>query len=222
MSQVPRHLNWEPTFDLMTSEWQGLDTPSVDVDWDAALAVMLTEMADLKRRGEWRTGKRTLLGQLGINYQEVLMCKGLAWLLSPDAWHGLGDLFLLEFLGTLGLPEDGADRAVVVVEESRGDTRADLVVRFSATTVVLEAKIFALEQPQQADRLAMGWADEDPTLVFLTPAGRMPQTAVASAGQWRCLSWSAIADMAERAVSRASNPSAGALDLVETLRRNGG
>lgn len=213
---------WESTFDFMLTEWITLESPLVQADWDVAFASMVAEAAELKRRGDWRSGKRTLLAELGLQYQEVLMCRGLAWLLTPDAWHGLGTLFLTEFLTSLEQPTHGADRAVITLEEARAATRADLVLRYPGGVVLLEAKILAGEQATQADRLAREWAGEHPTLVFLTRSGRAPLTAVESAGLWRSLSWLDIARMAESAASRASQPSPGALDLIETLKRYGG
>ena len=51
-------------------------------------------------------------------------------------------------------------------------------------TVLIEAKIWALEQRQQADRLADEWG-EGTHLVFLTREGNYPSTAVTSRDRWR-------------------------------------
>lgn len=75
-------------------------------------------------------------------------------------------------------------------------------MRFAARvgrhTVIIEAKVLAGEQTEQADRLYKHWADEEPTLVFLTRTGHMPYTAVASVDRWAVCTWRDIAQLARR------------------------
>ena len=145
----------ELAFGSLRDAWHDLlAEPDPVATWPTAFHAMESEQRDLRAAGLWRTGGRTLLRALGVHHSEVLMCRGLAWLLTPDGWHGLGIRVLCGLLARLDLPDDGAERAVVVTEEVRGDTRADIVVRFSTTTLLIEAKIFAGEQEQQAYRLA--------------------------------------------------------------------
>jgi PD-(D/E)XK nuclease superfamily len=106
----------------------------------------------------------------------------------------------------------------VAVEETRsgGETRADLVVRMPGVTLLIEAKVYADEQPGQCDRLAEAWADEKPTLVFLILDGRLPYTAVTSAGLWHQLAWPQVAAVIADA-ARASDCAPGVLDLLATI-----
>lgn len=111
----------------------------------------------------------------------------------PGWLAGLGTSFLEVLMSDLGLPLDGAERATVAQEETCKDTRADMVLRTPGTTFILEAKVFAREQPEQCERLARGWADEAPTVVYLTRDGRTPTTALEAATVWQTMTWLAQA-----------------------------
>lgn len=52
------------------------------------------------------------------------MCSGLAWLLNPDGWHGLGSAVLNGLLAKIGVHAAGSASATVALEETRHDTRA--------------------------------------------------------------------------------------------------
>lgn len=210
-------------FERLRDEWLVVaDEPDPTPGWDAELALMAAEVAALRANGVWRTGRKTLLGVLGLHHNELAMCRCLAWFLTPDAWHGLGASVLLRLLTHLDLDAEGAGDAVVAVEESRDDTRADIVVRFGSKTVLLEAKIWAGEQPTQCDRLAQNWADETPTLVFLTRAGSKPRTAIETGELWCCVAWSDVADFIEQALGDRKEIDVGALEYLRTLRTYGG
>lgn len=222
-STSPTPTDWVLAYDAMLDAWQQLSRPKDQVlDWDESIVSMCAEMSDLRIRGQWRSGGRTLLRELGIHHNEVLLCRGLAWLLTPDGWHGLGARFLTGILAALGASADGAGAALVATEECRHWTRADIIVRLADTTLIFEAKIFALEQPDQADRIADEWADEHPTLVFLTRTGAQPVTAVESLGMWRTLTWRQLAGIADTAATATSAASNGAWEFIETLKEYGG
>ncbi|WP_440220166.1 PD-(D/E)XK nuclease family protein [Dietzia sp. MNB45] len=180
-------------------------------------------MAELTRQQKneraWRSGHRTLMRELGLDHLEVYMCRGLAWLLTPDGWHGLGSEYLSAFLELLALPVEGAEQASVTTEETRGDTRADIVVRTPAATVLIEAKISAPEGARQADRLAEGWSPESASLVFLTSDGGIPVTAVDSVDQWTTLRWQNLGAIGRDLMNRVGPETIapGARDLIETL-----
>jgi len=55
---------------------------------------MRGEADSLRDQGRWRGGHRTLMHALGIQHREVFLTAGLAWLLDPDGWHGLGSRVL--------------------------------------------------------------------------------------------------------------------------------
>jgi hypothetical protein len=190
--------------------------------WNAQIQEMRAEVGRLKAYGVWRSGARTLLSELGVHYSEVALCRGMAWLLRPDGWHGLGTTMLEELLDHLGLPTDGADGATVSTEVLRHETRADIVIQFADTCVLIEAKIFAEEQSDQADRLARWWSEDASTLVFLTRDGRRPATAIESHESWRTLRWQEVARLLGVAIAKRPDCAPGARDLQQTLELHGG
>lgn len=135
------------------------------------------------------------------------------------AGHHLDRVALNAFLEHLGQPPVQSDDEVKIqVEEIREDTRADIVLNLGKRTIVIEAKVHAGEQPTQADRLADLWGEHSPTLVFLTPNGYAPYTAVASEESWIPCRWRDLAAAMRRAIAEHGvEPSAGARDLLETI-----
>jgi PD-(D/E)XK nuclease superfamily len=208
---------------LMAEEWQAVLASSVAdqavlMDWEQSIDLMRREADSLRDQGRWRGGYRTLMHALGLQHREVYLTAGLAWLLDPDGWHGLGSKVLSGLLGQLGLPPAINYPVRVAVEESRsgGETRADLVVRMPGVTLLIESKVYADEQPGQCDRLAAAWAPEQPTLVFLTLDGRPPRTADRSAALWQCLAWAQVAVIIADA-ARVSDCAPGVQDLLATI-----
>jgi hypothetical protein len=63
--------------------------------------------------------KRTLMHAQGIHYLELPLTAGLAWLLDPDGWHGLGIHVLSGLLDQLGLAPAVARPVTVTTEEDR-------------------------------------------------------------------------------------------------------
>lgn len=205
---------------LLMREWRDLSEEAAA--WHAQLEHMRAEMTDLRERGLWRSGGRTLLRALWLQHDEVILCRGLAWLLQTDGWHGLGPSYLRRLLDHLGIEHDELSQVEVVTEEARGDTRADIVVRFGQSTLLVEAKVWAGEQHQQADRLADGWQDENPYLVFLTRDGRPPTSAINSAGSWHGISWAELAVLLEEAVGERPDCAPGVREYLQTLITYGG
>jgi hypothetical protein len=207
----------------MAEEWNAvLASPigeqAVLADWEQSIDSMRREAAFLRDQGRWRGGYRTLMHALGIQHREVYLTAGLAWLLDPDGWHGLGSKVLSELLVQLGLPSAIDYPVRVAVEESRsgGETRADLVVRMPGVTLLIESKVYADEQPGQCDRLADAWVTEQPTLVFLTLDGRPPRTAITSAALWHRMAWLQVAAIIADA-ARVSDCAPGVRDLLATI-----
>ena len=84
--------------------------------------------------------------------------------------------------------------------------------------MIIEAKVFAGEQPRQADRIFEYWASENPTLVFLTRTGHLPYTATKSAGSWVACTWRDIAQLVRTTAAQTGlEPSAGAREFIETI-----
>jgi hypothetical protein len=218
----------EVDYDAMVAEWAALisDTSSM-TRWETAYDEAVAAEAALRAAGHWRSGGRTLLHSLGLHHSELHLCAGLAWLLTPDGWHGLGPAFLRAFLNELDLsdvdPRD-AERALVVTEETISDTRADLVIRLpvSSRTVLVEAKVWAGEQDDQCDRLAQHWESESPVLVFLTRTGVAPATALRSHTRWRTLTWSRVAALLDEVTRARDGWAPGVAEYLSTLEIYGG
>lgn len=207
----------------MSAEWDGLlaraaSDQMVAVEWEQLVTSMRREVDRLRDQGRWQGGYRTLMHALGIQYREVYLTAGLAWLLDPDGWHGLGSQVLSGLLAQLGLSSAIEHPVTVTTEETRsaGETRADLVVRMPGVTLLVEAKVYAVEQPDQCDRLADAWAPENPSLVFLTREGQPPQTAVRSAALWQRLTWAQVGAIVA-AAARTPDCAPGVRELLTTI-----
>lgn len=187
------------------------------------MSSMHSEVDNLRSERRWRGGKRTLMHALGIHYKELPLTAGLAWLLDPDGWHGLGSRVLSGLLDQLGLPTEVIRPVTVSTEEARPawQTRADLVVRMPRTTLLFEAKVFSDEEEKQCDRLSKAWEPEAPTRVFLTMDGRLPLTAVHSRGQWHSLTWTQVGVVIRDAIDRVQDCAPGARDFLATIEMMG-
>lgn len=198
-------------FDLLRLEWhEGRPV----LDWESDFSRLIDEW----RAVEWRSGGKTLLAALGLQFHEVSLCRGLAWLLDPDGGHQLGRRPLEAFLRNLDVPVVEGAPVRIRVEESREDTRADVVLGVGERTIVIEAKVHAGEQPRQADRLHTHWANENLTLLFLTRSGQAPYTAADSKDLWLARAWREVAQVMRLAAAEAEiEPSAGAREFIEAI-----
>jgi len=227
-------VNFDVTFEALEQEWLNLTREAVsqqrwsDLDlvgrWERAFADLSGEVA--LHRDDWLGGPRTLLAAMRVQNLEVPLTAAVAWLLRPDGHHGLGSSFLDAFLARFGVEADSDKPVRIEVEETIGDTRADLVVRVAGSTLLVESKVHAAEQGEQLDRLAARWQHERPVLIFLTRTARDPVTAVASRGQWRQWLWSDIAADVRACLELGIPHSAGVEEFLQTLeiyhRTNGG
>jgi hypothetical protein len=191
--------------------------------WNGRMSSMGSEVDKLRNGGRWLGGKHTLMHALGIHYLELPLTAGLAWLLDPDGWHGLGSHVLSGLLGELGLPPVVGCPVTVTTEEARPawQTRADLVVRMPGTTLLFEVKVLSGEADQQCDRLSKAWEAEVPTRVFLTLDGRPPVTAVHSRGQWINLIWTQVGVIIRGAMDSGPDCAPGAREFLATIEMLG-
>jgi hypothetical protein len=65
------------------------------------MSSMRSEVDDLRGERRWRGRKQTLMHAQGIHYLELPLTAGLAWLLDPDGWQGLGSHVLSSLLDQL-------------------------------------------------------------------------------------------------------------------------
>lgn len=183
------------------------------------MASMRREVDLLRRESRWHGGWHTLMHALGISHREVYLTAGLAWLLDPGGWHGLGSHVLQGLLDQLGLSVTVTHPVTVTTEEARPawQTRADLVVRMPGATLLFEAKVYSGEEPEQCDRLSRAWGPEVPVLIFLTTDGRLPRTAIQSAGQWQPLMWTQISGIIRTAIDLVPVCAPGAHELLAAI-----
>lgn len=185
------------------------------------------EETRLRRERLWFCGPRTALAAAGLLHREVPMAAVLAFLLRPDGQNRAGRRFLDAFTELVGAPPL-TDPVWVVVEESRAtsassdgevnQTRADLVLRGAASSIVVEAKVHAGEQADQLLRLHRTWSREtNPTFVFLTTDGRTGTTADEP---WTTVRWADVAARL-RVAATAAGVADRFADTIDSLERVG-
>lgn len=187
-------------------------------------------------RDRWYEVRCDLMSVIGRQRKEVAHSAALAWLMDPNAPHGLGTVFIKWFLKTCEVQysELAASTATVACEvEStyKGKSvRADICIRVGEATVVIEAKIDDSDREKQCNRLVDAFCkrlkpEERPSFVFLTPAGRPPANYSARRGvaEFRLVSFRGITKALEDIVREAGitgDRPAGrtTLDYLATLR----
>lgn len=123
---------------------------------------------------------------LNLGSDEVrLHSRLLATLLNPNADHGLGDVFLKSFLGTIDLPENYithckgqlVERYVGEVTQTDGG-RIDIILEDGNHAIIIENKIYASDQPNQLLRYynygKKEFGENNFKLVYLTLYGCEP------------------------------------------------
>lgn len=195
------------------------DYPTM-TDWDTRLSRMVVEQKSARTAGTWLTGHTDLLSVLGRARDELTHSCVLGWLLSPVGKHGLGtallDLLVEELQAGDRCSETSA--ALVSLELSRPQSRADIVVVAPTFSIVIEVKIDAVEQSEQCERLAR----DHPTahLVFLTPhRQRLPKSALGQTlGRWHPLSWQRVNDLLGDALTNGDATKPGRASAIEYQR----
>ncbi len=206
--------------DLLT-RWKALTERDSAGFSDAEVDRLRAAEWSLRQSGRWVAGPTTLLEVLRLDGDEVRNCRVVRWLLDPLAPHGYGADALGAVLARVRerASAEGAgppdfpfpERASLLVEEARGDARADIVVNGPGWQVVVEAKIFAGEGDRQGAGLAELWPGA--TYVFLTRDGK----AMLSGGEepWIPLSWADLLSAVRTVVAESSDEDFGS----ETIRR---
>lgn len=219
---------WQATFDEVVARWDDLALSArrserlVVRGWTDLLALMTEHQGELLETGLWTSGPSELMAVLGLHHDEVRNCRVVRWLLDPSAPHGLGTGFLSAFLARIvdDVTELPLGAAAVGVEEVRGSTRADIVIRVGELLVVVEAKTFAPEGDGQCDEIEQEWSDESPELVFLTRRRHPPRNGDP---RWHLLAWADIADDLDAALAATTHsPAPGrpaAREYLRALRR---
>ena len=173
---------WTEEFSRLEGQWRGVVAAEVHA-WKSTFEGLMDRRNSLVRARKWNSGPSDFLTILGRNRSELAHCAVLAWLMDPKAPHGLGTDFLRGFLQKAfgeGFTAGDLARAETRREISQMHSRADIVIDCPETTVVIEAKVDAMEGSDQCDRLYKDWRGNC-RFVFLTPRGVRPQTATGAA-----------------------------------------
>lgn len=194
---------WQESLERLRQEWAPLRTRSKPWGVDQAetrLRSLRQVRRDLVGRGLWLGGPTSALQVLGSHTDEATATRVLAWLTRPDGQHRMHETCLRVLFELAGVdPGPELDQVRVVPEDSRETvepgpddprlTRADLVVYSRQATLLVEAKLYALEQRNQLDRLRACWSgDPRPAFLFLT---RRPTEQASShgLGSWPSSTW---------------------------------
>lgn len=195
--------DWAKDLDAAVAGWLRIGQEvSADQDaradrWASDFECMVQTQRELEVQGSWLSGPNDLLGIVGLHRWERAHSAALGWLLDPAGAHGLGAAMLDRFLHLAGLPRSEAEEPVEVVLEATGGTAfVDVLVRSRSWTLVIEVKIDAVEQKDQAMRLWSDWRDEvTPGFIYLTPSGRETTTHVTEECRkaWTLMRWKDVA-----------------------------
>ena len=118
---------------------------------------------------------------LGVEYNEVIVCRFIGDLLDPKGRHGLGCMplkyFINDVLNGSAAEDKGLENASVKLEEHiDNDRRIDIVIYWQEKKYPLEVKIWAGDQPKQLEdyyRYCFG-DNKGNKIYYLTPNGRDP------------------------------------------------
>ena len=113
---------------------------------------------------------------LGLSSKELIHSRFIAFLLNPKSDHGCGDFFLNKFIELLNKKDAnlGADNQWESIKREKGSRngRVDIFIKnkTSERHIVIENKIYAIDQPRQMKRYRD--ANREAILVYLTLDGR--------------------------------------------------
>jgi hypothetical protein len=188
--------------------------------WQQRYEQLAARTARLRSEGRWIRGHGDLLSVLSLDRAELTHSKVLAWLLDPGAAHGLGVGLLerlAEHLDLAGLTTEELGAANVRREVGHPDARADLLIEMPSTTIVIENKIDAVEQPDQCRRLVAAFGRVETSYLFLTLSGHAPTTAGTDLDTWNVCSYQQLADWLDEIC--ANNTNASVRSYLQTLER---
>lgn len=153
----------------------------------------------LKSCGGWRKTHFNLFEILGVQRREEPHSDIIAWLINPEETHGLGNVFLQEFIKKIFNLELPFDSQIKVFRESqKGGDRPDIIVEGNNWLLIIENKIDSSENNSQTLRYANRWRktggiNKNVFLVYLSPDGRTPISP-----DFRPVSYRIIRELLER------------------------
>ena len=116
---------WHERFATAAAQWRDLISAEHQRDmelvpqWAETHRQLLQKQQDLVADGRWRGGPPSLLAAIRIQHRELAMTAGLAWLLRPDGYHGMGSAVLQGLLQHVGMDTSSAHGGVRVEREER-------------------------------------------------------------------------------------------------------
>ena len=196
--------------DDLEVEWRAVAAASARSvgEWDEAFGSVAAEYRVLEESGRWATGPDDAMTLLGMGRTELAHSTMLAWLLRPDASHGLGaGLFRRLVAAVIPDVADPGPVELVRCEVSRDDTRADIVVWAGRVTLIIENKVDAGEGIRQCERLHRHFSNEpNPRFLFLTPDGSPPATAGVVVEEFVPVSYRTVVRVLAAALDEARRP----------------
>lgn len=137
---------------------------------------------------------------MGVEYNEVIVCRFIGDLLDPKGKHGLGveplRLFISDVLGDSESSNESLENAVINLEEHiDNDRRVDIVIHLNKKIYPIEVKIWACDQDKQLEdyyKFFFGDSKQD-KIYYLTPdEGREPSDKSCDKikNQVKCISFS--------------------------------
>lgn len=117
---------------------------------------------------------------MGVEYNEVIVCRFIGDLLDPKGSHGLGSEPLRLFIDTVlgdGCSNENLENAIVVLEEhTDNDRRIDIVIHLQDKVYPIEVKIWAGDQNKQLEDYYNNFFLKNGTgkIYYLTPDGHAP------------------------------------------------
>lgn len=219
-ASIPDGAGWTVALRDLNSRWSAIQPAPVDAltleVWSAGVTRMTEQMNGLRREGRWSRGPDDLLSIVGLQRWELAHSSALAWLCDPYAAHGLGSTFLDKLIALSGPALKTDELVETAVEVSRAESRADVIIRGSDWTLIIEVKVDASEGPRQAERLYSDWVEEgDSRFLFLTRRGVPPTSATGIAQQvWVPVSWGFVRSTLRGLISTAA-PNARGRDALQ-------
>ena len=140
--------------------------------------IVVKKNREMLDRTEWNFNVFKLCG---IDHYENWHSKILAEFLNPHGTHGLGDEFLRLFLAQQRIDFVVTPFCEVATELSMNKGRMDIVIRDKEWVVVIENKVYAVEQEDQLTRYwewaKANYGEKNSKLLYLTLNGKESETA---------------------------------------------
>lgn len=147
------------------------------------LKALLGKISELGLK-TYEPDEANLFYMLGIEHNEVLICRLIKSLIQPDGLHGLGTKPLEMFLQQIGVTDFGelGKAEIKVEEEIISARRVDIVIYLENQVIPIEAKIWAKDQDKQLwdyynyykNRYEKFQTFKIDQIYYLTPDGKAP------------------------------------------------